>query len=364
MNGIKTSRIVQTLCLLLVAITGLFAQLQVGSVIRGSVADAENGKPIENAIVFFTNSYIGTSTTQDGEFILGMVPPGEYEMVISRIGYERQTVSLRAAKPESLYYSIKLNPRPITTNEIEVSARPSDQGKRSLEGLLFPKQENDAYCIYAPVTSIPIGVFFTDSAFYMYSLETTVIDSEKYIRLWLLYKNLSDAPYDLNPLHCVKLHMRGPKYSYSDIPPDPPSAIHEAVGTLQTVKTITEAIGKPLQALTVMRAKFIVQMKRFDNSAGSTYTRLDDPDPLDAQRPYEGTLSPMLYRMFSISVNAGILKRYRVDPGACVNGYIYFPFPGIQWSTTESRFSPVFNYVYQIELATQCGKKTIEFIPN
>lgn len=62
----------------------LFAQ---SFFIRGVVVDGETQQPLANASVFINNSTSGTISDAAGEFQLGPLAPGEYEVVASFVGF-------------------------------------------------------------------------------------------------------------------------------------------------------------------------------------------------------------------------------------------------------------------------------------
>jgi hypothetical protein len=336
------------LCSLAIAIGVCSAQQEPGTTITGKIIDADNGTPLEDAIVFLANTPRGTSSENDGTFRIASVPAGTYELVISRVGYERQSVHFQAAKTESLYYMIKLRPQPVRTKEVEVlGKRPAEA--RPNQQLFFPKESPDTYCFYGIASSLPIGIFFADSAFYMYSLDTAIVDSEKYIRLWLLYENLSQTPYDLDPMKCVQLHMKGDKYSFKNLLPARFSRLLADRENKNAVRTISESIGKPLQKMATQQSKIL---SHFLPEFG-----------LDV--PLRGGASPKsLNRIYMRSTSQGILTRTNVYPDNSVNGNIYFPFPGLDWKATGTDFPEASQYHYQIEIITQCGSKVIDFIPQ
>ncbi len=68
-----------------VAATG---QTTSGSV-RGSVKDAETGRPVIGANVTLRNTFIGASSDSKGIYELERVPPGTYTLSVSMMGYER-----------------------------------------------------------------------------------------------------------------------------------------------------------------------------------------------------------------------------------------------------------------------------------
>lgn len=117
---------------------GAFAQEQSKAIVSGRVTSAETAEPIENVNVFLSITTIGTSTDKEGGFRLTGVPVGIYDLVISRVGYERQTITLTITRAESLYYDIKLKPRIIQTGEIQVAAESPEDWKNDLK--VFTKE--------------------------------------------------------------------------------------------------------------------------------------------------------------------------------------------------------------------------------
>jgi hypothetical protein len=213
--------------------------------------------------------------------------------------------------------------------------------------MLFPKNNPNMYCVYTPVSEIPIGVFYSDSGFYMYSLETTFIDSQRFVRLWLLYKNESHSTYHLDPMESVKLHIQGQRQSYANIRPIPPTTVYAITDSNGTISSIVASIGKSVTNLAIQRAKFIAEMG---------YIGL--PPIFNTQPLEDWSLSGRMFGTFRRSINYGVMERYAVEPECSVNGYIYFSFPeGID-------FAESLRYLYQIEIMTQTGSKFIEFVPR
>ncbi len=62
----------------------------------GKVIDAANGQAIAGASVFINNSSIGTVTNAEGAFELKAIPEGQYELIISSIGYETNLYSFHS----------------------------------------------------------------------------------------------------------------------------------------------------------------------------------------------------------------------------------------------------------------------------
>ncbi len=66
--------------------------------ITGKVVDAENGQAIAGASVFINNSSIGAVSNTEGAFELKGIPEGQYELIISSIGYETNLYSFHSGQ--------------------------------------------------------------------------------------------------------------------------------------------------------------------------------------------------------------------------------------------------------------------------
>ncbi len=76
----------------------LTPRAQNNNYITGSVWNAETETVIPNASVFLTNTSRGTMTSDSGVFRLQSIQPGNYELVISSIGFTTQVYSFSADK--------------------------------------------------------------------------------------------------------------------------------------------------------------------------------------------------------------------------------------------------------------------------
>ncbi len=61
--------------------------------ISGRITDGSTGEPLIGANVLLENTYLGAATDIDGRFFILNIPPGEYVLVVSMIGYTKTTVT-------------------------------------------------------------------------------------------------------------------------------------------------------------------------------------------------------------------------------------------------------------------------------
>jgi hypothetical protein len=109
-------RLVWYLLLLMLLPTLLWAQ---NGVVNGKVMSADLQQPLGKASVFLSNATFGTATNNDGTFTLRDVKPGQYELVITYVGYETYTQTiLVGAKPLDL--NIEMHLKSTKIDEVTV----------------------------------------------------------------------------------------------------------------------------------------------------------------------------------------------------------------------------------------------------
>lgn len=67
--------------------------------LSGTVVDSAGQKPIAGVSVFLNSTSIGTITHSDGSFVLGPIPRGKYQLVISAIGYATFVTDISGNQP-------------------------------------------------------------------------------------------------------------------------------------------------------------------------------------------------------------------------------------------------------------------------
>ncbi len=113
-----------TIFLLLVHIFGNMGLRAEETILLGNVINAGTGEAIENASVYFQGTKIGTSTDQDGFFYLRVDVIEPVKLVVSAVGYSRQT--FRITPGESAGIEVSLTERGDMLQE--VVALSSDAG--------------------------------------------------------------------------------------------------------------------------------------------------------------------------------------------------------------------------------------------
>lgn len=94
----------------------LFGQIS----IHGKVVNNADGEPVANASVFLSNATVGDKSNTDGSFLLRGVRPGQYEFVISVVGFETYRATVMASSADLDLGSIKISPRTTQLKEVKI----------------------------------------------------------------------------------------------------------------------------------------------------------------------------------------------------------------------------------------------------
>jgi hypothetical protein len=88
--------------------------------IYGVVLDVDSRSPLVNVNVFLSNTKIGTGTDARGAFSLDGIPVGRYDLVFSRVGYERVIRPVLLSADTTIMVNAQLKPRVITIPGVDV----------------------------------------------------------------------------------------------------------------------------------------------------------------------------------------------------------------------------------------------------
>lgn len=108
--------------LIFTAIT-LLSAAQKGTV-EGVIRDAEFNTPVNGATVNITGS-IGENSDQFGRFLLPVVNPGQYELIVSHIGYKTEIVPVEVKANLLSSVSITLHRASLDLSEVRINSKRS-----------------------------------------------------------------------------------------------------------------------------------------------------------------------------------------------------------------------------------------------
>lgn len=126
--------------------------------IAGKITDAGTGEPLMAVSVFLSGTTYGRATDKNGNYELTKTPYGQYELVVSMVGYSTEKKTVFLNENSDLIINVKLVPKEIEAAPVEVSAkRPDDWydnlkifkegflGKRSFSKECKIENEEDIY---------------------------------------------------------------------------------------------------------------------------------------------------------------------------------------------------------------------------
>ena len=114
--------------------------------LTGHVLDDSTGAPLLLANVFIAGSTIGTSTAEDGSFVLKEVPFGTVEVVASLIGYKRVSSSLHVSSLDNPSVELRLTPSLIQLKPVLIDASERIKNLKKFMELFFGFSRNAKDC--------------------------------------------------------------------------------------------------------------------------------------------------------------------------------------------------------------------------
>lgn len=96
---------------------------QATGTIEGKIFDEVTKEPLLYANVMLKSTSLGTTSDAKGYFLIEKVPPGEYTLVVSIIGYKtKETENVRVEAGKTLTVDVMLSPAPVEVSEVTVYA--------------------------------------------------------------------------------------------------------------------------------------------------------------------------------------------------------------------------------------------------
>lgn len=112
------------------------------TVLVGDIFSAETGEPIANANIYFQGTQIGTSSNEDGAFMLRAEQSRKRVLVVSALGYHTQRFTIEPGTMAGVQVALKEK----TTTLEEVYARPgANPALPLIAGVKAHRKENDRF---------------------------------------------------------------------------------------------------------------------------------------------------------------------------------------------------------------------------
>ncbi|KAA3616443.1 MAG: carboxypeptidase-like regulatory domain-containing protein [Calditrichaeota bacterium] len=106
--------------------------------VTGTVIDIKSGDPLQGVNVFLANTMKGDATDAAGNFNIKNVPTGQFEIVVSMIGYDVYSRLIRVTIPMGKTFLFKLRPRVLQGETIIVNADEQKEWRKNLK--IFEKR--------------------------------------------------------------------------------------------------------------------------------------------------------------------------------------------------------------------------------
>jgi hypothetical protein len=99
--------------------------------VQGRVLDADTSQPLPFANVYLNNTTISATTADDGSYSLQRIPPGEYELIVSYVGYEKYQQRIVVKDTSSQLITIRL--KGIQLKDIEITSSRDKKWEKQLD---------------------------------------------------------------------------------------------------------------------------------------------------------------------------------------------------------------------------------------
>lgn len=86
--------------------------------VSGRVTDGETGEPLPYASVLLADAGMGVQTNPEGLFTIPRVRPGDYDLLITFVGYEPNRQALKVRAHAQLKALVQLSPQPVSVKPV------------------------------------------------------------------------------------------------------------------------------------------------------------------------------------------------------------------------------------------------------
>jgi len=172
-------------------------------IIRGFVYEKESGEPVLYTNVYLFKTTFGATTDENGFFTISKIPPGEYTLMVTYIGFDTLKIPVTVAKNDLLTKKLYLNKLTVELMEVSVSASKQDKTTQTQTSIIkiTPKE----------ITHIPTIGGQPDLAQYLQVLPGVIFSGDQGGQLYIRggppiqNKVLLDGMIIYNPFHSIGL---------------------------------------------------------------------------------------------------------------------------------------------------------------
>ena len=91
--------------------------------IIGTITEAESNSPLPGANITIQGTSRGTATDLDGDYILANVPPGNYTLVVTFIGFHREALEVSVAPNRTVRRDFQLQFEALKGEQVTVTVK-------------------------------------------------------------------------------------------------------------------------------------------------------------------------------------------------------------------------------------------------
>ena len=111
----------------------LFSLFGQQTILKGKISDAESKEGLPSCNIYINNTTIGTNTDLEGNFGISYFAEGEFELVVTYVGYVSQRIKIKPNPKEVVNLSISLVPSNFQLTEVQVKAKRDKRWEKQLK---------------------------------------------------------------------------------------------------------------------------------------------------------------------------------------------------------------------------------------
>lgn len=103
----------------------IFSALQVNAkvgIIKGTITDKQNNKPLIGANLILDRTGYATTSDKSGNFIIRGIPEGQYELKVSYVGYQSLSEEISLTQTDIVQLEVSMSSTPINLGEVLVTS--------------------------------------------------------------------------------------------------------------------------------------------------------------------------------------------------------------------------------------------------